>query len=175
MAGGPSGCKESKGKRGNGRGLEWAIYCLNWHPRLEGKRGGRRPGVARFAAAPGRPGGGVRKKKRKGGRERLTGGVAVSARAKKRKRERDGPARGELGGLAGLAGPKGERVRFSLFFFFFKLLFKTAFLFKFKSKLFQTFSQKFINLLETTQATKNHASQLMMHNHLLSLSLLNYV
>jgi hypothetical protein len=112
---------------------------------------------------------------KEGGRERLTGGVAVSARAKKRKRERDGPARGELGGLAGLAGPKGERVRFSLFFFFFKLLFKTAFLFKFKLKLFQTFSQKFINLLETTQATKNHASQLMMHNHLLSLSLLNYV
>jgi hypothetical protein len=63
MAGGPFGCKESKGKKGNGRALEWAIYCLNWHPRLEGKRGGRRSGVA---AAPGRRGGGVRKKKRKG-------------------------------------------------------------------------------------------------------------
>jgi hypothetical protein len=88
MAGGPSGCKESKGKRGNVRGLEWAIYCLNWRPRLEEKRGGRRLGMARFEAAPGRPGGGVRKKKRKGGGERLTGGVAVSARAKKKKRER---------------------------------------------------------------------------------------
>jgi hypothetical protein len=63
----------------------------------------------------------------------------------------------------------------NFFLFIFKLLFKTSFLFKFNSKLFQTFSQKFINFLETTQATKNHASQLMMHNHLLSLSLLNYV
>jgi hypothetical protein len=42
--------------------------------------------VARFAAVPGRPGGEVRKKKRKGERERLTGGVAVSARAKKKKK-----------------------------------------------------------------------------------------
>jgi hypothetical protein len=74
---------------------------------------------------------------------------------KEKERERGGPARGELGGPAGLAGPKGERVRF---FFFFKLLFKTAFLFKFKSKLFQTFSQKFINLLETTQATDDAQS-----------------
>jgi hypothetical protein len=39
MAGGPSGCKERRGKRGIGRGLEWAIYCLNWRPRLKGKRG----------------------------------------------------------------------------------------------------------------------------------------
>jgi hypothetical protein len=72
-------------------------------------------------------------------------------------------------------GRKVSRAWFPFFLFFFKLLFKTTFLFKFKSKLFQTFSQKFINFLETTQATKNHASQLMMHNHLLSLSLLNYV
>jgi hypothetical protein len=95
---------------------------------------------------------------------------------KRKERERDGPARGELSGPAGLAGPKGEKVRFLFFLFVFKLLFfKTTFLFKFKSKLFQTFSQKFRNFLESTQATKNHASQLMMHNHLLSLSLLNYV
>jgi hypothetical protein len=120
MAGGPSGYKESKGKRGNGRGLEWAIYCLNWRPRLEEKRGGRRSGVARFAAAPGRPGGGVRKKKRKGRGEadRWGRGVSESKKKKKRERERGGPARGELGGPAGLAGPKGERVRFSLFFLF---------------------------------------------------------
>jgi hypothetical protein len=64
---------------------------------------------------------------KEGGRERLTGGVAVSARAKKRKRERDGPARGELGGLAGLAGPKGERVRFSLFFSFLNSFLKQLF------------------------------------------------
>jgi hypothetical protein len=30
MAGGPSGRKEGKGKRGNDRGLEWVINCLNW-------------------------------------------------------------------------------------------------------------------------------------------------
>jgi hypothetical protein len=94
---------------------------------------------------------------------------------KERERERGGPARGEPGGPAGLTGPKGERVRFFFFFFFKLLFFKTTFLFKFKSNSFQTFPQKFINLLETTQATKNHASQLMMHNHLLSLCLLNYV
>jgi hypothetical protein len=97
--------------------------------------------------------------------------------AKKRKRERERRAGvGWLAGPTGLAGPKGEPGKvFFFFLFFFKLLLKPLFLFKFKSKLFQTFSQKFINFLETTQATKNHASQLMMHNHLLSLSLLNYV
>jgi hypothetical protein len=96
--------------------------------------------------------------------------------AKKRKGE------GEAGqlGMASWAGRPGGAERgaghgFPFFLFFFKLLFKTTFLLKFKSKLFQTFSQKFINFLETTQATKNHASQVMMHNHLLSLSLLNYV
>jgi hypothetical protein len=91
---------------------------------------------------------------------------------KEKERGRDGPAREGLDWPAGLAGPKGELGKV---FFFFKLLFQTTFLLNFKSKLFQTFSQKFINFLETTQATKNHASQLMMHNHLLSLSLLNYV
>jgi hypothetical protein len=108
--------------------------------------------------------------------ERLTIGARVSATAKEKEKEKErgGPARGELNGPAGLAGPKGEPGKV-FFFFFFKLLFKPLFLFKFKSKLFQTFSQKFINFLETTRATKNHTSQLMMHNHLLSLSLLNYV
>jgi hypothetical protein len=97
---------------------------------------------------------------------------------KKKKREREAGRRGVRDdGLLGHLGRKVRRVRFSVFFFFFffQTSFKTTFLFKFKSKLFQTFSQKFINLLETSQATKNHASQLMMHNHLLSLSLLNYV
>jgi hypothetical protein len=100
---------------------------------------GSRPGVARFAAAPGRPGGGMRKKKGRGG-ERLTGGVAVSARAKKKKkREREhGPARGEASGLLGCSGRKVRRVRF-FFFFFFKLLLKTSFLLKFKSNSFKLF------------------------------------
>jgi hypothetical protein len=95
---------------------------------------------------------------------------------KKRKREREAGRRGMASWASrpGWAERGAGKVLF-FFFFFFKLLFKTTFLFKFKSKLFQTFSQKFINFLETTQATKNHASQLMMHNHLLSLSLLNYV
>jgi hypothetical protein len=85
-------------------------------------------------------------------------------------------ATGGLGGPAGLAGPKGERVRFSLFFFSFSNYFlKQLFFSNSNQNSFKVFSQKFINFLETTQATKNHASQLMMHNHLLSLFLLNYV
>jgi hypothetical protein len=103
-------------------------------------------------------------------------GPGCQRQQKKKKRERERRAgAGRVRWAAGPFGPKGKEVRFCFFLFFFKLLFKTTFLFKFKSKLFQTFSQKFINFLETTQATKNHASQLMMHNHLLSLSLLNYV
>jgi hypothetical protein len=99
----------------------------------------------------------------------------VSVSAKKRKRERERRAgTGWLAGPAGLAGPKGEQGTV-FFLFFLTFFFQTTFLLKFKSKLLQTFSQKFINFLETTQATKTHASQLMMHNHLLSLSLLNYV
>jgi hypothetical protein len=100
----------------------------------------------------------------------------VTAKEKKRERERWAGA-GE-GRWAGRPGWAERGAGYGFFFFFFKLLlsfFKTTFLLKFKSKLFQTFSQKFINFLETTQATKNHASQLMMHNHLLCLSLLNYV
>jgi hypothetical protein len=65
----------------------------------------------------------MRKKKGRG-EQRLTGGVEVSARAKKRKIERERRAgAGELGGSAGLAGSRGERVRFS----FFSFLFQTSF------------------------------------------------
>jgi hypothetical protein len=60
-------------------------------------------------------------------------------------------------------------------FSFFKLHFQTKIHFKFKSNLFKLFLKNFINFLETTLATKNHASQLMMHKHLLSLGLLNYI
>jgi hypothetical protein len=142
----------------------------------ERERKGRRRGRGGFraVAAAGRRAGGRRKE---GGKGRLTRGAQVLATAKeKEKRGRGGPARGDGRWAAGPFGLKGEPTRFSFFsFFFFKLHFKITFLLKFKSKLFQTFSQKFINFLETTQATKNHASQLMMHKHLLSLSLLNYV
>jgi hypothetical protein len=51
----------------------------------------------------------VRKKKRKGGGERLTGGVAVSARAKKRKSEREAGRHGEKDG--GPLGRLGRKVR----------------------------------------------------------------
>jgi hypothetical protein len=107
----------------------------------EGEKAGR--GGICAAAAAGRRGRG--KKKRKGGRERLTGGARVSVSAKKRKGERERrTGAGWLAGLAGLAGPKGEQ---GTVFFFLKLLFQTTFLLKFKSKLLQTFSQKFINFL----------------------------
>jgi hypothetical protein len=139
------------------------------------KRKGRRRGAAGSARLRRRAGEaeGRRKGRGEGEADRWGPGVSDSKR-KEKERERGGPVRGDGRWAAGPFGPKGKEVRFC-FFFFFKLLFKTTLLFKFKSKPFQTFSQKFINFLETTQATKNHASQLMMHNHLLSLSLLNYV
>jgi hypothetical protein len=67
----------------------------------------------------------------------------------------------------------------ALAFVFFLLFFQTPFSNHFSTlnqiKLFQTFLKNFIDFLETTQATKNHASQMMMHIHLLSLNLLNYL
>jgi hypothetical protein len=99
----------------------------------------------------------------------------VSASAEKKKKEAvRWAAAGWFGGPAGLAGPKGGKISF--FLFFFKLLLKQLFVFKFKPNSFKLFLKNFINFLEATQATKkNHASQLMMHKHLLSLYLLNYV
>jgi hypothetical protein len=82
------------------------------------------------------------KKKRKGGREADRWGPGVSdSKIKRKERGRGGPVRGRLDGPAGLAGPKGEQVRFFSFFFFSKLLFKTIFLFKFKSNFFKLFSR----------------------------------
>jgi hypothetical protein len=96
---------------------------------------------------------------------------------KEKEKERGrGPVRGELSGPAGLAGPKGEKGKvFSFLSFLFQTSFKTTISFQIQIKTLSNFSQKFIDFLETTQATKNHASQMMMHNHLLSLCLLNYV
>jgi hypothetical protein len=75
------------------------------------------------------------------GRERLTSGARVSVRAKEKEKERGrGPVRGEGRWAAGPVGLKGEKGEvFSFFLFFFKLLLKPLFIFKFKSKLFQTF------------------------------------
>jgi hypothetical protein len=79
----------------------------------------------------------------------------VSAGEKKTKRGRRGAGRCGKGDRA--AGPAGPKGKLSAFFSFFQTFFKTI--------LFQTnsnqnpsnFSQKFINLLDFTQATKNYA------------------
>jgi hypothetical protein len=96
---------------------------------------------------------------------------AVGAAGKKRKRK------GERWAGAGVGWAVwAERSRCSFFVFF---LFQTPFSNHFSSqiqiKLFQSFLKNFIDFLETTQATKNHASQKMMHIQLLSLNLLNYL
>jgi hypothetical protein len=131
---------------------------------------GRRAGAAGSTAAP------PSKVKERGGRKgkrRQVGPRRQWLKEKEKGVGRGGPAR-ETGWAA---WAEREPVLFS---FFSSFLFQTSFSNHFSSqiqfKLFQTFLKNFINLfLETTQATKNHASQLMMHIHLLSLSLLNYI
>jgi hypothetical protein len=90
------------------------------------------------------------------------------------KEKREGGEVGWHGRRVGPPGPKREPVRV-LFFFPFSNFISNHFSSQIQFKPFQTFLKNFIDLLETTQATKNHASQLMMHIHLLSLSLLNYL
>jgi hypothetical protein len=51
---------------------------------------------------------------------------------------------------------KGKFFFFS-FSFLFQTVFKTIFSFQIQTKFFQTFHKNFINFLEATQATKNHA------------------
>jgi hypothetical protein len=94
MAGGPSGRKDGKGKRGNGRGLEWTINCFNWRARWgEKKKGSRRGRVGfRATAAAGRQAGGIRKG-RGGEADRWGPGVSES-KTKRKERGRGGPARG---------------------------------------------------------------------------------
>jgi hypothetical protein len=132
----------------------------------------RRSGAAGTAAAPGRV-------EQRGGRRKEGGGgeadqwdPAVSERERK---ENGGGGVGWRGGGLGRLGRK-EPVRFLFFFlFFFQTSFSNHFSSQIQIKLFQTFLKNFIDFLETTQATKNHASQKMMHIHMLSLSLLNYL
>jgi hypothetical protein len=86
--------------------------------------------------------------------------VGPSHQREQRKGKREwwcGPARGRVGGLLGRLGRKVRRVCFSFISFLFQTPFKTTFLFKFKSNSFKLFLKDFINFLETTQATKNHA------------------
>jgi hypothetical protein len=95
----------------------------------------------------------------------------VGAAEKKRGRGvSSGPA-GKTG--LGRLGRKGGWV--VLFFFLFQTSFSNPFLTQIQIKLLQTFLKYFIGFLETTQAIKNHASQLMMHIHLLFLTLLYYL
>jgi hypothetical protein len=125
------------------------------------------------AAAPGQLGSERKKKgKGKGEANRRGPGVSVAGKKKKKERRRGGPARVLADGPLGPSGLKGEPVMFSFFLFLFQTSFSNHFSFQIQIKLFL---KNFINFLETTQATKNHASQLMMHKHLLSLSLLNYI
>jgi hypothetical protein len=86
----------------------------------------------------------------------------MSAAQEKTKRGRRDWA--TTGGSWWAGRPKGKRD--SLFF---QTLFKTNFSFQIQTKILLNFSQNFIILLEATQATKNHANQMMMHNHLFSL------
>jgi hypothetical protein len=106
--------------------------------------------------------------------EAPTGGVATSVAQGKRKRGGEEVGRrGELDGPLGPPGLNGSRRWF--LFFFFSFSFSNQYSIQIQNKPFKLFLKNFINFLETTQATKNHASQLMMHNHLLSLGLLNYI
>jgi hypothetical protein len=101
-------------------------------------------------------------------------GPGCQRRGGKRKGEEERWAgAGRLDGPLGPSGLKGSRRCF--FSFLFQTSFSNHFSFQIQIKLFKFFPKNFINFLETTQATKNYASQLMMHKHLLSLSLLNYI
>jgi hypothetical protein len=112
----------------------------------------------------------VGKKKGRGEGEADRRGPGVGVCEEKEREAVRWAAAGWFGGPVGLAGPKGGKISFFLFFsLLFQTPFKTTFLFKFKPNFFKLFLKNFINFLEATQATKNHGSQLMMHNHLLSL------
>jgi hypothetical protein len=76
----------------------------------------------------------------------------------KRKEERAGEPLREIERWAvGRLGQKGGEVLFFFFFSLFQTLFKSNLFNSNSNKTFQTFSQSFINLLDLTQATKNHA------------------
>jgi hypothetical protein len=135
----------------------------------DGERAGARR-IQRYAAAAGGRG----EEERKEGERGLTGGVRLSAPLRKRK-GKGGGAVGRRGSWVGPPGLNRAGRAFGFFFFFFQTSFSNPFSTQIQIKLLQTFLKYFIDFLETTQATKNHASQLMMHKHLLFLSLLYYL
>jgi hypothetical protein len=134
----------------------------------ERREGGEAAGRGGNRAAARPRGGSGRKKKGRGRGEANRWAQASAAQGKKRRGGRWAGAGGRLGRL----GRKGAGADFSFFFSSFSTSFSNHF---FISNSIQTFLKNFINFLETSQATENHASQLMMHIHLLSLILLNYI
>jgi hypothetical protein len=116
------------------------------------RKGKRRGAAGSAAAAAGRRGRGG--EERKGERERLTSGAQASARArKKKKRERTRAGAGRrMAGCWAVWAQRREGKVFPFFLFFFKLLFKTTFLFKFKSNSFKLFFLKIYKLF------RNHTS-----------------
>jgi hypothetical protein len=146
------------------------LIALNDRKGKKGRwRGGRARQESRGGAGSGGAAGGRRKE---GGEGRLTGGAQASAAQGKRKGEGEGGPAREAGWAA---WAEKEPVQISFFFFSLSTSFSNHFSSQIQFKLVQTFLKNFINFLETSQATKNHASQLMMHIHLLSLNLLNYI
>jgi hypothetical protein len=102
--------------------------------------------------------------------------VGPSCRRRGEKKKGEGVSSGPAGELGWAAWAERGRVPV---LFFFSSLFQTSFSnpisTQIQIKLLQTFLKYFIDFLETKQAMKNHASQMMMHIHLLFLSLLNYL
>jgi hypothetical protein len=139
--------------------LRRLIDCLDGQ--REQWKAGRRSGIRGGAAVQRKE----RGREKEGETDRWVPAVSGSKK-KKRKGGRWADARGRL-------GRKGGRGAFVFFLFLFQTSFSNPFSTQIQIKLLQTFLKNFIDFLETTQATKNHASQKMMHIHLLSLSLLN--
>jgi hypothetical protein len=110
----------------------------------------------------GRKGGGRK------GRRRQVGPACQRPQGKEKEERGGGPLREKNRSAVGRLGQKGEEVRF--FSFVFQTQLKPNFYTQIHSKLFQTFSQHFVNSLIITQATKTMHSQIMMHKHLLSLN-----
>jgi hypothetical protein len=140
-----------------------SIECLDGQ-REEGETGGR---TGSAAAPPCRERKGEEEERKE--KRWLTGGTHLSAPLK-RKRE----GRREVGRL-GCLGRKGKVRGFVFFSFSFSnLIFKSIL----NSNPFQTFanfSQIFYGLFRDYSSNQNHASQMMMHIHLLFLTLLYYL
>jgi hypothetical protein len=102
--------------------------------------------------------------------------VGPSCRRRGEKKRGRGLSSGPAGELGWAVWAEWVAGSFCFFFFsFFQTSFSNPFSTQIQIKLLQISLKHFIDFLETTQATKNHASQLMMHIHLLFLSLLYYL